>query len=484
MTNLRILSIIAILAFCLAGCNSTSSFLNKFSDKAAVSDEKGEEQELQIAKVLNDFFAQIFDAKINSSDETTAQQMERVELDKNPKFEEFNSSNTLTNVRLSIDKNPKVAARIGKLKSYQAEIAAFNSVKALTSDVQAVGGLQTEDRDTEAAATVILSTNKLLYDAKSADLRIESKNYQLKSGQVAILVSADLVALEGLRAWIDLIRYQQVMGIFTDGFAKTRPLLEQIESISTSGLTDKKLLLAAQRQVMELQDQFLNAQSLHKISEQVFLDSFPNVDLRTVVEKPHIDLNDTDLLDSFDLDQTPSVLEKKLLVKALETNILGLQASEKPQISFRASVNAPLQDTLDDGTANAGLSLNYKFNDGGALAAAIDQVYAELEILKSEIKVLQRTLKMDYEKQSIKYNTLKERRLALQTLISVSEEILETARQQLLSGRSTVKDILDAEVSLSSLKIDQVNANADSLIALLTIKAYKDGLTQVIDWSY
>ena len=154
--------------------------------------------------------------------------MEKVELEKNPKFEEFNSSNTSTNVRLSIDHNPKVAAKIGKLKTYQAEIAAFNSVKALTSDVQAVGGLQTEDRDTEAAAAVILSAKKLLYDAGSADLRVESKNYQLKSGQVSILVSADLAALEGLKAWIDFIRFKQVNSIFTDGFTKTQPLLLRV----------------------------------------------------------------------------------------------------------------------------------------------------------------------------------------------------------------------------------------------------------------
>ena len=139
---------------------------------------------------------------------------------------------------------------------------------------------------------------------------------------------------------------------------------------------------------------------------------------------------------------------------------------------------------MDDGVANAGFRLTYDFNDGGSRAAQVAQVKAELDILKNEIGALKNGLKVEFSKQAISYQTSQARIDALNNLIKISQEIKETARQQLLSGRSTIKDVLDAEVSLSALKIDQVNLEADILITLLSAKAYKDGLTQTIGWSY
>ena len=331
---------------------------------------------------------------------------------------------------------------------------------------------------------MILSTQKLLYDASSADLRIESKAYQRKSGEISVLVAADLVALDGLKAWIDLVRFKRVNKLFSDGFDRTQPLLDQIKSVSTSGLTDKKSLLASQRQIMELQDRFLAAQSMRKVSEEIFLDSFPGANLRTVVGTPSIEIDANDVFGSYDLENTPSIQEKLLLINALKLNIAGLEASNSPQVAFRASVNAPAENTLDDGVANAGFSLTYDFNDGGSRAAQVAQVKAELDILKSEIGALKNGLKVEFSKQEISYQASRARVDALRNLIKISQEIKETARQQLLSGRSTIKDVLDAEVSLSALKIDQVNLEADILITLLSAKAYKDGLTQTIGWSY
>jgi len=467
----------------LGGCNTTvgrlSTTLNGSNEI-----EKDSLQEKQLSDYFTEFFTDIFETEKESNGDLFIPETKILDVTEKPEFKEFNSENAVTNLKLSIDNNPRVAATIGKLKAYDAEIDAMRAVKALTSNIQAVGGLEAENRVTKSAAGVILSTQKLLYDASSADLRIESKAYQRKSGEISVLVAADLVALDGLKAWIDLVRFKRVNKLFSDGFERTQPLLDQIKSVSTSGLTDKKSLLASQRQIMELQDRFLAAQSMRKVSEEIFLDSFPGANLSTVVGTPSIEIDANDVFGSYDLENTPSIQEKLLLINALKLNIAGLEASNSPQVAFRASVNAPAENTLDDGVANAGFRLTYDFNDGGSRAAQVAQVKAELDILKSEIGALKNGLKVEFSKQEISYQTSRARVDALRNLIKISQEIKETARQQLLSGRSTIKDVLDAEVSLSALKIDQVNLEADILITLLSAKAYKDGLTQTIGWSY
>ncbi len=484
MTDLKVLTLVGISTFALFGCNTTNNGENMISGLPTLSEKKSDKQQLKISELFTSFFNDIFKNEEEKLISFTTKTLETDEVNETPIFKKFNRVNTINNIKVSLDNNPKIDANIGKLKTFEADMALIESTKALTSDIQAIGGLQAEDRDTEPAATVILSTRKLLYDANSADLSLESKNLQMRSGQIAVHIAADLAALDALKAWIDLVRFKSVNKIFTEKFEKTQPLLEQIESISASGLADKKSLLAAQRQILELQDRFSGSQSMEQISEQVFLDSFPGANLASVVEKPMLKINETDLFNGLDLTVVPSIREKILLLDALNIKIKGLEASEKPRVAFNASVNAPLKDTLDDGTANAGLNLTYDFNDGGTLDAQIDQVKAELEILNSEIKALKKALKVEYEKQVINYKTSRDRLEAIDPLIEVSKEIIETARQQLLSGRSTIKDILDAEVSLSSLRIEKINAEADTRIALLTIKTYKDGLTQLIGWSY
>lgn len=471
--------------FCiLLGCKSTLTEQNSQIEEKSFLKNIPALQEINITEALSGILPKIF-KKVEVSDTKSSGQdvLEKVVVPV-VEFKEFNRKNTYTNLRLSIEANPRVLSAIWKVKSYEAEIAALRSIQALKSDVQAIGGLETENRDTDAGAAIVLSAQKLIYDANSSDLSIESKKFELNSGETAAFVAADLVALQSYRAWIDLVRYREVNNIYSDGFKKAEPLLKQIESVSNSGLTDKKALLSARRNVMELMDRRLGAQSMEKIAEEIFLDSFPGADLATVLEAPQVDINAAGVFTQFDKETAPSLQEKRFLNKALLSNIASLEASERPRVAFNTTVNAPAENTLDDGTATAGLRLTYSFNDGGALKARIDQTRAQLEILQSETKALEKSLKIEYQKQIINYETSQERLLSLKTLIEVSEEILEMARQQVFSGRSTIKDVLDAEVSLSTLKIDRVNVQADVLLTLLTTQAYKDGLTTILDWSY
>ncbi|PQM60266.1 MAG: hypothetical protein CML40_06375 [Rhodobacteraceae bacterium] len=485
MSNLKIFGLMMIVICMLCACNTTTGGPSTSLDGSSIIRKDSLKEKQQVSDYFTTLFTDIFETeKKESNGDLLIPETKILDVNVKPEFKEFNSKNAVVNLKLSIDSNPRVKATLGKLKSYEAEIDAMRAVKALTSKIQAVGGLESENRSTKSAAGVILSTQKLLYDARSADLRIESKTYQRKSGEISVLVSADLVALDALKAWIDLVRFKRVNKLFSDGFERTQPLLDQIKSVSTSGLTDKKSLLVSQRQIMELQDRFLAAQSMRKVSEEIFLDSFPGANLSTVVDAPRIKIDANDVFGSYDLENVPSIREKLLLMDALKLNMAGLEASNSPQVAFRASVNAPMDNTLDDGVANAGFNLTYDFNDGGSRAAQVAQVKAELDILRSEIGDLKNKLKVEYSKNAINYETSLDRIDALSNLIEISKEIKETARQQLLSGRSTIKDVLDAEVTLSSLKIDQANAEADILITLITAKAYKDGLTQMIGWSY
>ena len=74
-----------------------------------------------------------------------------------------------------------------------------------------------------------------------------------------------------------------------------QPLIDQIESVSLSGLSDKKAFLSARKNLLELKDKYSDSEQSEKLAEETFLNSFPGANLSTLVDKPAIEFQLTDL---------------------------------------------------------------------------------------------------------------------------------------------------------------------------------------------
>ena len=69
-------------------------------------------------------------------------------------------------------------------------------------------------------------------------------------------------------------------------------------------------------------------------------------------------------------------------------------------------------------------------------------------------------------------------------MIILAEETQEVTKQQVVAGRSTIKDVLDGEVLLSSLRIDLINGQSESILALVALEGFSTGLSESLGWSY
>jgi outer membrane protein TolC len=147
-------------------------------------------------------------------------------------------------------------------------------------------------------------------------------------------------------------------------------------------------------------------------------------------------------------------------------------------------VDAPARNTLDDGKAQAGLVVSYVFNDGGLSDYRIQQVLGQLAVLESETSELETFILAEYQKAEVYYKSSQEKTNATVELLELSKEIYSTAKQQVVSGRSTIAEILDAEMRVANLEIDLINAEADQLKALVQIIALTSGLHDTVGWSF
>ena len=66
----------------------------------------------------------------------------------------FTAKNTEENIKTAIEISHKVKASLKNLDALEAELGIEKATQSFSSDIQAVGGLFTEDRDTEMGANI------------------------------------------------------------------------------------------------------------------------------------------------------------------------------------------------------------------------------------------------------------------------------------------------------------------------------------------
>jgi len=484
MSERLIKFLIIALFFSLSGCQtgiigntSKADSIDETSENDAVSSES------YLVKSLEGFFSKLFEEN-QVQPELQTSSMSTEETKDQPNFKMFSAQNTYINLNLSLSNSPIIKSKLFRIEAIKAELGELDAAKLFTSQISAIGGAVSEDRDTEIGASLQISSRKLLYDGKSSDFQILSKLDQLESAKHGVLVAADQEALKAIQAWINLKRYQEIEQIFQVGFSKLAPLVEQVESVSLSGMSDRKQLLLARRSLADLENKFIISQSMTATAEESFRDSFPSADLKTVTELPMLKIDVQKISKGFSPMQTNLVQEQVYLQQGIVKQIQALVASEKPVVAFSATVNAPVRDTLDDGTANAGLRLTYNLNDGGSLEAKIARGKAELEVMRNEIAALKKSLNLEYHKNKLNYQTSEKRVESLKEMIILAEETQEVTKQQVVAGRSTIKDVLDGEVLLSSLRIDLINGQSESILALVALEGFSTGLSESLGWSY
>ena len=479
---LKVVSLFSLLSLGVGGCQTTTfKNLETKDNSGANSTTKNDEQSLDLSSIAKKFFSTAF-----ATEETPVTQASNDDTDTSQKIEEyntFNQINTSENIRKAINNSDKVRAAIENLESLKADVGAAQASQAFSSDIRAVGGLLSENRDTDLGASVRLSGNKTIYDGDSTDYRIKAGESQLEAGKKAVLIAANQAALAAFEAWIDVVRFKKINQFYLEGLAKGETILKQIESVSMSGLSDKKGLLSSTRDMLELKNNYIATQALEQTALATFLNAFSAPDALNIVESPIIDFETSKLGEANVVLGGLALEQNNLLQQSLESQKKALEGGKKPAVAFQTSINAPAKDTLDDGTAQAGFIVNYVFNDGGMVDYQIQRVSAQLSILKFQTNELRKSLSFQYQTAKIYYNSSKAKVVATKGLLEISQEIYLTAKQQVVSGRSTIAEILDAEMRVAKLEIELINAEADKEKALVQMKALTGGLHDVVDWS-
>ena len=400
-----------------------------------------------------------------------------------PKYNEFTVRNANSNIKKAILAHP----------SHQKNIASFKILKSNNKiaeaglkpqvNFQGIGGLVRADEENNLGASGSVNLIKLLYDYGATEQAIKAQNERIKGAKFEITTQAEALAFLAYQVWINLTTQRKILDIYNSGINRAAPLIEKIDKISISGVADSTMLLRARKEYSETVVEMKKIEVLEKKAEVDFKDIFHLDKLGKIQPLKSIDVGSLKSLEIEMIKSSPSIKTQKSLIKSLEITRDSLIAQKKPKFSFRAGLNAPIENTLENSSGNVGFLMNYVYNDGGRLDAQIESasnqiIFSELE-LENSIKVLKAELNSAYEL----YSGAKKTRKNLLNVIKISKDVRDNLNEQLAIGRAKLQDLLSAEVNLAKNEILLLNTEAEMILSSYKIKSLSTGIFPGINWN-
>ena len=479
MRNFSIKVFLIFGVFFLGGCQTTnnpmSGLLEKFSyNKENPSENKNKEP---ISSFFDDFIEQF------SKNSPTKKNRSTVLIDtKAPEFKPFTKSNARYNVLLAVNNHPSVKTSIANAKAAKETINTVLSAKESQISFQALGGVSRENASNALGAAGTISISKLLFDAGAIDSATLSQRERYELAKVQAEISAETAAIRAFEAWIDLDRQRKILAVYQDGLVMAEPILGQIKNISMSGLSDKAMILKAQQDYAKLEVANATAKGAVASAEAVFRESFPNANLRLLESLKKLNMETGENVKKIMFKRAASLRAQDILIKSFESEYDSLVAQKKPNVSMRAGVTAPAENTINDGSANVGFLVNYIFSDGGRLNSQIEALKLQIKVSHQQKKTTERELQLQLDVAMQAYKSAQKTYYAMSDLVNFSKEVRDTSRDQLVSGRSKIQDVLSAEVSLAENRIQLLNAETEETLSSYRIKALSHGLTKGLGW--
>ena len=399
-----------------------------------------------------------------------------------PKFKAFKRANVSYNLLTAVKSHPSVQSAVSKVKAAKMNIKTVESGKSTQISFQALGGLNRANAANTFGAVGSINVSRLLFDYGALDSTILSQKKRHQLAKVQAEVQAETVALRGYEVWINLHRQKKVMEVYDSGLSLAEPILGQIKNISLSGLADKAMILKAQQDYSKLE--VANSKSSAELegAKALFDELFPNGNTDSLEGLKARSITQGRTARKAMLKQSPLLRAQDFLIGAFEAEYKTLKAQQKANISMSAGVTAPAQDTIEDSSANVGILVNYVFNDGGRLDSQIEGLKETIKEVKQQKQAIERELESQLNVAIETYLGVQKTYQATLELVNLSKEVRDTSRDQLVSGRSKIQDVLNAEVTLAENKIQLVNAEAELQLASYRIRALTHGLTKEIGW--
>lgn len=323
------------------------------------------------------------------------------------------------------------------------------------------------NNESDAGYNATLTLQQMLYDGGLTSGRVdEATNRELKN-RLTNDVQIDNTIVEGIRAYLDLVKYEQRLEISKQHVKNNEEYLtiaksnEQINGNSLDTYEVKAKLHLAKVDLLREQENYENALSTYK--------RVTGTESTGAVCLPQYDKN----LIPADLEKLVQMsLKNNKEIKAQLATIEENRAKLNQQgASFLPSLNLFLTGTADDqllesntetNIYSAKVVLNYNLFNGGSDSASKAREMYFLSESQASLDEVSNVVVENSNNSYTSYKYIGERIAELNGYLSSNEEILTIYNLQFQDGTRTFVDVLDKETELYNARIQYINENVNS----------------------
>jgi outer membrane protein TolC len=354
-------------------------------------------------------------------------------------------------------------AQVGSAKA-----ARRPQVSATASGGSLKEGSPVDNQITGVAADLMLS--QLVYDGGASNAAIDGALAQALATRAAAQEAGNTAALDAVQAWADLWAVQQQLGFLASQSAEAAVLLEQLDRMTENGMVDSATRDSARVAVSDVQLEEAAVRSALSGAEARFAQYFGAVPSAGLT-RPKALFTTAELSElAKDITLAPTLRKIAAELIAAESAELQARAQFKPTLNLNLGLASPMDK--DDGTdTTVGLQMRYTFNDGGrrksqlatatarreAAAASLDSAKAEAEAMAATSLAQLRAMETSAG--------------LLDKKLAAAESQAATAASQISLGQSTLRSVIDAQISRYRAQEQQIKLVADRVVLQAGIAA-------------
>ncbi|WP_051229559.1 TolC family outer membrane protein [Paludibacterium yongneupense] len=331
--------------------------------------------------------------------------------------------------------------------------------------------------------SVTLTQN--LFDGMQTTYSLHQLDHTMRAKYFDFLDSSQTQALEAVRAYIDVLRYRQLLEVAKANYATHKGIYSQIQQKVGAGVGRRvDLEQAAGRLALAESNLLTESSNLHDVSVRYE---------RVVGVEPPADMADVPSLKA----QLP--LDRDVLGRATHANPAYLSALEnvlaaRSEVAVRRGAFSPTLDLhlrQDQGNGINGTTgaysekmaevvFNINLSRGGAdrarLGMAAEGLNGALDLRDKACRDMRQTVRIAYNDTA----KLDEQLTYLRQHALSTEKARDAYRKQFDIGQRTLLDVLDSENELLEAKRAIANAENDQKLAYLRVLAGDGDLLQAL----
>ena len=323
-----------------------------------------------------------------------------------------------------------------------------------------------------------ITLSQLVFDGGESAGAINRATAEALGAQAKRAARANELALEVARAWIDVWQNAERLRLLRTRTDEMDTLLGQIERMATNGMLDRAALDSARRQIVDIQLEETRLQSDLSDARVRFQRYFRQAPGRLSRPAELVSASAA-RVQARDWRGAPSLEARAASVFAARYAVGEAESAFRPRVRLQTGVRPPVESG-DSTIGNLGLGFDYALLDGGRRVHRLEAAIARASALEGELREEQTALEAELEAALTRLEGIDRSVPLVAQKLSLSQSEAETARSQLATGQSNLRQLVEAEIETYRAEDQQIALQAERLTLLLTIAARTGALGKII----